>query len=108
MLTAHTGHLSRGLQHDRVFIRDEMIRSSHDTIRIDTKGVDMVIFDTIRYDTDKNGKNTNIHNSHILLFMNTMFRGMLRLVSFTNTVTRFTQELDKTNLIVKLKKTMHI
>ena len=29
--------------------RDETIRSSHDTIRIDTKGDDMVIFDTIRY-----------------------------------------------------------
>ena len=29
---------------------------------------------------------------------------MLRLVSFTNTVTRFTKELDKTNLFVKLKK----
>jgi len=25
------------------------IRSSHDTIRIDTKGDDMVIFDTIKY-----------------------------------------------------------
>jgi len=32
-----------------VKIRDETIRSSHDTIRIDTKGDDMVIFDTIRY-----------------------------------------------------------
>jgi len=31
------------------YIRDETIRSSHDTIRIDTKGDDMVIFDTIRY-----------------------------------------------------------
>jgi len=29
---------------------------------------------------------------------------MLLLVSFTNTVTRFTKELDKTNLFVKLKK----
>ena len=29
---------------------------------------------------------------------------MLRLVSFTNTVARFTKELDKTNLFVKLKK----
>ena len=28
--------------------RDETIRSSHDTIHIDTKGDDMVIFDTIR------------------------------------------------------------
>jgi len=28
--------------------RDETIRSSHDTIRIDTKGDNMVIFDTIR------------------------------------------------------------
>jgi len=28
---------------------------------------------------------------------------MLRLVSFTNTVARFTKELDKTNLFVKLK-----
>jgi len=32
-----------------VFTRDETIRSSHDTIRIDTKEDDMVIFDTIRY-----------------------------------------------------------
>ena len=31
-----------------VFNRDETIRSSHDTIRIDTNGDDMVIFDTIR------------------------------------------------------------
>jgi len=44
---------------------------------------------------------TNIHNVHILLFMNT--KGMLRLVSFTNTVARFTKELDKTKLFVKLK-----
>ena len=29
---------------------------------------------------------------------------MLRLVSFRNTVARFTKELDKTNLFVKLKK----
>jgi len=28
---------------------------------------------------------------------------MLRLVSFTNTVAKFTKELDKTNLFVKLK-----
>jgi len=33
----------------KIKIRDETIRSSHDTIRIDTKGDDMVIFDTIRY-----------------------------------------------------------
>jgi len=60
--------------------RDETIWSSHDTIRIDTKGDDMVIFNTIRYNTDNNCKNTNIHNVHIytnihnvqiLLFMNT-------------------------------------
>jgi len=40
----------------------------------------MVIFDTIRYNTDNNCKNTNIHNVHIytnihnvhiLIFMNT-------------------------------------
>ena len=54
-----------------VICRDETIRSSHDTIRIDTKGDDMVIFDTIRYDTDNNCKNTNIHNVHIFLFLNT-------------------------------------
>ena len=54
-----------------VFIRDETIRSSHDTIRIDTKGDDMVSFDTIRYDMDNIWKNTNIQNIHILLFMNT-------------------------------------
>jgi len=51
-------------------IRDETIRSSHDTIRIDTKGDDMVIVDTIRYDTDNTFKNRTIHNIHILLFMN--------------------------------------
>ena len=34
---------------DDIDSRDETIRSSHDTIRIDTKGDDMVIFDTIRY-----------------------------------------------------------
>jgi len=63
-----------------IFSRDETIRSSHDTIRIDTKGDDMVIFDTVRYNTDNNCKNTNIHNVyiytnihnvHIILFMNT-------------------------------------
>jgi len=32
---------------------------------------------------------------------------MLRLVSFTNTVARFTKELDKTNLFVKLKKVLN-
>jgi len=31
-----------------MYIRDETIRSSHDTILIDTKGDDMLIFDTIR------------------------------------------------------------
>jgi len=30
-------------------IRDETIQSSHDMIRIEMKGDDMVIFDTIRY-----------------------------------------------------------
>ena len=45
--------------------RDETIRSSHDTIRIDTKEDAMVIFDTIRYNTDNNCKNTNIYNVHI-------------------------------------------
>jgi len=34
-----------------LFSRDETIRSSHDTIRIDTKGGDMIINDTIRYNT---------------------------------------------------------
>jgi len=34
-----------------MYIRDETILSSHDTIRIDTKGDNMVIFDTIPYDT---------------------------------------------------------
>jgi len=33
---------------DSIWSRDETIRSSHDTIRIDTKGDDMVIYDTIR------------------------------------------------------------
>ena len=32
-----------------IIIRDETIRSPHDTIHIDTRGDDMVIFDTIRY-----------------------------------------------------------
>ena len=84
--------------------RDETIRSSHDTICIDTKGDDMVIFDTIRYNTDNNCKNTNIQNVHIRTciykhsqcshpFIYEHNRGMLRLVSFTNTVARFTKEL---------------
>jgi len=68
------------LKNEMDSIRDETIRSSHDTIRIDTKEDDMVIFDSIRYNTDNNCKNTNIHNVHIytnihnvniLLFMNT-------------------------------------
>jgi len=47
-------------------IRDETILSSHDTIRIDTKGDDTVIFDTIyRYTIDTDNKTfckyTNIH-----------------------------------------------
>jgi len=45
---------------------DETIRSSHDTIRIDTKGDDIIIYDTIRVVIVKN---INIHNIHILLFM---------------------------------------
>ena len=44
-----------------VFSMDETIRSSHDTIHIDTKGDDMIIIVIV--------KNTNIHNIHILLFM---------------------------------------
>ena len=72
----------------------------------------MVIFDTIRYNADNNCKNTNIHNcSHIYKhsqcshpFIYEHNRGMLRLVSFTNTVAMFTKELDRTNLFVKLKK----
>jgi len=45
------------------YSRDETIWSSHDTIRIDTKGADMIIYDMI-YDTGS-CKNTNIHNIHI-------------------------------------------
>jgi len=45
---------------------DETIRSSHDTIRIDTKAADMIIYDTIRYGSFKN---TIIHYIHILLFI---------------------------------------
>ena len=61
---------------------------------------------SIRYDTDNNCKNKK-HSQYSHPFIYDHNRGMLRLVSFTNTVARFTKELDKTNLFVKLKKTMH-
>jgi len=38
------------LMGNSVFSRDETIRPSLDTIRIDTKGCDMNIYDTIRVD----------------------------------------------------------
>ena len=67
-----------------MLIRDETIRSSHDTIRIDTKGDDMVIFDTIRYDTIRIiiVKYENSQYSHPFIYEHN--RGMLRQVSFTN------------------------
>jgi len=74
-----------------------MRRYGHYTIRYEGRR-----YGYFRYDTDTDCKNTNIYTIHILLFMNTT--GMLHLVSFTNTVTRLTKELDKTNLFVKLKK----
>jgi len=61
----------------------------------------MVIFDTIRYDTDNNCKK-NKHSQYSHPFIYEHNRGMLRLVSFTNTVEMFTKELYKTNLFVKL------
>ena len=86
-------------------IRDETIWSSHDTIRIDTKGDDMVIFDTIWYNTDKHSQCSHIYKhsqcSNPFIYEHNI--RMLRLVSFTNTVARFTKKLDKTNLFVKLK-----
>jgi len=83
-----------------------MRRYGHLTIRYVSIRRETIWLFSIRYDTDNNCKNTNIHNIHILLF-HEHNRGMLRLVSFTNTVAMFTKELDKTNLFVKLKKTMH-
>jgi len=82
-----------------MFSRDETIRSSHDTIRIDTKGDNIVIFDMIKIIIVK------IQTFTVFISFNlwTQQRNAC-LVSFTNTVTRFTRELDKTNLFVKLKK----
>ena len=45
----HDNSKSYCTRNQNIKVRDETIRSSHDTIRIDTKGDDMVIFDTIRY-----------------------------------------------------------
>ena len=36
------------LSANNLLIMDETIRSSHDTIRIDTNGGDIIIYDTIR------------------------------------------------------------
>ena len=80
-----------------------MRRYGHLTIRYVSIRRGTIWLFSIRYDTDNNCKNTNIHNIHILLFIKKNSE-MLRLVSFTNTVTRFTKELDKTHLFVKLKK----
>jgi len=51
-------------------IRDETIRSSHDTIRIDTKGGDMIIYNMIWAVTVK--IQTFAIRIHILLFMITL------------------------------------
>ena len=72
-----------------------MRRYGHHTIRYvsirrETIWLFSIRYDTIRYDTDNNCKNTNIHNIHIFFYEHN--RGMLRLVSFTNTVARFTKE----------------
>jgi len=46
----------------------------------------------------------NKHSQYSHPFIYEHNRGMLRLVSFTITVARFTKEWDKTNSFVKLKK----
>ena len=71
-----------------------MRRYGHLTIRYVSIRRETIWLFSIRYDTDNNCKNPFIHEHN---------RGMLRLVSFTNTMARFTKELDKTNLFVMLK-----
>ena len=64
-----------------VLISDETIRSSNNTIRIDTKRDD----DFLRYDTSSYCLSTNIHNIHMPFMITLQInRGMLTLVSFTN------------------------
>ena len=63
----------------------------------------MVIFDTIRIIIVKKYKHSQY--SHPFIYEHN--KRMLRLVSFTNTVARLKNELDKTDLFDKLKKTMH-
>ena len=48
-----------------------MRRYGHHTIRYVSIRRETIWLFSIRYDTDNNCKNTNIHNIHILLFMNT-------------------------------------
>ena len=69
-------------------------------MRIDTKGEDMVIFDTIRYDTLR----IIIVNIQTFTIFTSFYLWTQQRNAFTNTVARFTKELDKTNLFVKLKK----
>jgi len=82
------------------YYRIGMRRYGHLTIRYVSIRRETIWLFSIRYDTDNNCKNTIIHNIHILLLMNTTEECF----SFTNTVARFTKELDKTNIFVKLKK----
>ena len=79
--------------------RDETIRSSHDTIRIDTKGDSTIIFNMSSY-----CKNTSFYNIHIFFIYNHLTdkhnRGMLPFVSLTNPLAiRFTKHLDKNKCV---------
>jgi len=80
-----------------------MRRYGHHTIRYVSIQRETIWLFSIRYDTDNNWK---IQTFTILIcfYLWTQQRNASSLVSFTNIVTRFTTELDKTNLFVKLKK----
>jgi len=75
--------------------RDETIRSSHDTKRIDTKEDDMVIYDTIWVVI----VNIQTFTIFTFFFMITLKINLTEvLVSLKTTLAiRFTKELDKTN-----------
>ena len=90
-------HSSKFKVNRYVLIRDETIRSLHDTIRIDTKGDDMIIYDMIWVVIVKIQKKSQYSLYFIYDHLEDKHnRRMFPLVSITNTLAiRFTKELDK-------------